>query len=763
MPDDEILDAIKDGRFAAVKRELASKLKRFPNKSYYWALHCYFLYATGDLDLAQKECNTLKQKVPSDPEALDILADVYVKLGLTAESHDVWTNAIKKYPTTDLILRWFGKTVLSFDGRNMQKAAMLLQKHAKSKRDYGVWAALCNYLWSKECTEEKEQTLHTSLALGLIEKAHPLQNNGEIFVYVSILALKQDYAKIADTIAPLEYRELELTLIYLDALDKLGKWEQLALECKTLLFEKEFDDFDTWKYLIKASSHLKVPYADLESLITFSSRNLYMAYVELSNVYGSNLSQAIDKYYQVYFSKPCCPIDLSNYELSGDFYHSIDLKCDEILALGDLDSKQATTLTNIEKLRIAKDPTHLVDWSSYLKYNSAELSELYLIHMVQSLKNSWSPEALLEHIVHLEFYSKNDPENFKVKLWLLNLYGAIGASNLALKVYKELKIKMIQHDLYLYKLRLAPSIGNLNELVLIYRFYLTSDHEVGSYVDGVFEKGLYSKAEDLLRFGKRLFTSLSRHMVVLEILKVSRMIHNDYYNYFYRMLKETKEYILGKDFTVNDNREFSTEYKFGLELPHLPFQDADRVKGKEYVQLHYIKELLIAEKNDSEIKKLVKLLNKWMSNNAYTNQLSPFENQMFKLYSSLFKVAKCRDASDRDLQLNYLKKNIDFGKLKLAYISKLSPLSAEASQILIDLWELAGSIRAMLTHAPLVSIADKLEKDLTNYNATSEQIECLNGLKAKLEFPSHLATLVEDQWEDLAAGIKNSSYRSRLH
>lgn len=762
MPDDEILDAIREGRFAAVKRELASKLKRFPNKSYYWALHCYYLWATGDLQSAEKESNTLKLKTPSDPAALEILSEVYVKLGKPQVSLEIWSNAVKKYPSTDLILKWFNRGLQAFDTRNMQKASMILQKHAKSKREYGVWAALCNFLLSRELTEEKEQTLHLALALELIEKAQPLQSNEEIFVLVSVLSAKHDFDKIKEIIRPLEYRELELTLIYLDALDKVENWELLASESRKLLFESKFDDFNTWRYLIRASKNLGVPYSEILNLIEFGTRNSYVANIELSKVYEFELPQAIEKYYAKFSSKPCCPIDLSNYEIPDEFHEKIFSESEELLKSEKLDGKQAILLTNIEKLKNLKNPSHMIDWSKFLKFTTPELSDLYLIHILKDLKLKWSPQLIVRHIPQLEHFSKIDPENFRVKMWLLNLYGAIGATSLSLKLYKDLKIKMIQHDLYLYKLHLTPSIGNLNEFVQIYRFYLTSDDEVSACIDGVFEKELYSKAEDFLKFGNRLANSISRHTVILQILRMSRILHNDYHNYFFRLTKEIKDTILSKDFKLVDNREFKTEYKFGLELPNLPFQDSDRAKGTEYVQLQYLKELIIPEKDDAEIKKLMRLFNRWMGTPTYTKQLSPSEHHIFKLYLSLFKAAKIA-GTDRDLEINYLKKNLDFAKVKLSFLDKTSPLNTEYTEILNNLWEIAGVIRIILRDSVLVAIALKLERDLQIYTPVSEQLSALKSIRESLEFPEHLNPSISETFEDLAQGIKNSAYRPREH
>lgn len=759
MPDDTILDAIKEGRFPSAKRDLAAKLKRFPNKSYYTALQCYYLYATGELDQAAKECNILKQKVPSDPEALTTLSEVYEKLGHQRDAFEVWENAVRKYPTTDLILKWFDKAVRAFDTRNMQKASMILHAHAKSNHEYGVWAAFCCYLWNMEAPDDEDRSSYLLLGLGLLEKAAPLRNNQEIFVRVCLLAKKSDYAGVVDIVLALSYRELELTLIYLDALNKLGEWSKLRDECLKLLFDESFDDFDTWKYFISASHHLDISRSDLKTLNVLGSRNSYVTNMEIDKVYQVSLDESVHAYYDKFSTKLCCPVDLSNYDLSDEFYDDIIDASRKLLQSDTLTAKEAVTLINIEKLLIIRDPKHKVQWTNYEKYTCPDLSDLYLIYAIQDLKDNWSSESIVQHIVHLEYYSKEDPENFRVNLWLMNLYEAINAQTMVSKVYKNLKIKMIQHDLYLYKLQIEPDLSNLGDMVQIYRFYLTSDGEVDATVSRVFEKELYSKLEDILRFGKRLSLSLSRHLAVIKTLTIARTIQHEYYNYFYRILKEREEEILSDSFAVRDNRDFTTEYKFGIELPELSFQDSEKAKGKEYAQLHYLKELLIVEKNDGEIAKLLKVFNKWMSNTAYTNQLNDFQKHMFKLSLSLFKVVKQKNLKDRELQMGYLVKNVDFKKINQTFLSKLAPLSGQMNHVLAGAHEFITMIKALLRDPQLVAAATKFEKDMVDFKVAKQQVEYLRTLKEKLTFKGISASFVDDQFENMEEALRNSAYK----
>lgn len=760
MANDEILDAINEGRFASAKRELALKLKRFPQSSHFWALNCYYLYATGETEEAVEQCRILKQKVPSDAQALDLLYSLYGKLGMKAEANEVYENAIRKYPSTDLILTFFNKAVDHFDTKTMQKSAMQLQRHAKSNRLYGIRAAFTNFLLSSQSTSEKESSLYLGLALGLIEKAQPLQSEQETYVHAVILEKQEKYETIIELLQPLEHRELEVILIYLRALDIAEKWQILYLECHKLLFAEKFNDFDTWKYLIKAAKKLDKPAQVLYELIKFDSRNSYMANIEISKVYGAGFDEALANYYEKFSSKQCLIPDLSTLELPQNFYDKVQKVLAELTKKDTLTAQEAATLFNTQRLLLLQEPSAKIDCSIFEHHQNPELSDLYLLDMAQSLKEDRSPQNVIKHIVHLEFYAGMDPENYKLRLWLLNLYTSINASSLALKAYKDLKIKMIQHDTLSYKLDLEPSVGSLNELVQTFRFYLTSDNEVAAFVDNAFQGELYTKLEDFLRFGERLSKSLSRHLLTVRILKFSRILNNDYYHYFSKALKESKAAILSDDFSLFDNRDFKTDYNLGIEVLPLRFYETEQRRGTNYVRLCYLKELLLVEKKESEITKLLKLFNKWLSNPDYVLQLSSYESHMFKLYLSLFKLVKVPNPKDKVLLVNFLVKNLDFNKVKLNFISKLPPLTSTLNHILVETFEFVRIVQVILREPQLLNAVKKLHTDLTEFNASDKQIEYLRSTKNTIAFGKQIPeTFIDDQLEALEDGLKKSAFR----
>lgn len=762
MESDPILIAIDEGKFSTAKHDLAAKLKRFPEKSYYLALQCYLTVQSGNVLLAEAQSKSLKAKIPSDTQALEILARTFLKLGRPAEADEIYENAVRKYPSSDLLTTWFSRNIRLFDTKNAQKAAMLLRKHAKSNRAYATRAAFVNYLWSTQCTLEKEATLNLKLAEQILEDLLPLQSNQEIFVKTVVLEKLQKHTEIVQLLAPLEQRELELTIAYLNSLDQTENWEGLYSACDKLLFEEQFNDYDTWKYFIKAANHLGKPKHVILELVKVGSRNSYMASIEAEKVYQSDCDAAIQTYYEAFNSKPCCVYDLSLLDLPSSLYKKMDLDISLLLSKDKITGKEATTLSNLAKLRLRRTPELDLLWSDFSKFDNLELIDIYLISMVQDLSKSSTSKKIIEYIVHLEYLAKKDPENFRIKLWLVNLYGSINASSMAIKTYKDLKIKMIQHDTLSFKLDLEPSLGNLNELVQIYRFYLTSDSEVEDFVGKAFDREIYSKLQDFYQFGKRLLTSLSRHLLTLRILQMSRMLNHSYYNYFHKVLVDSKAEILSDSFTVSDNRDFSTDYNLGCELPRLLIlHDDENKRGKEYAKLYYLKELLIVERNASEIAKLLKSFNKILSNPVFTQQLSTFENHIFKLLLSLFKLTKGDNEKDKALELSYIVKNLDFKKLKAKFIDCLPGLSNKLNQVLVGATDFCQLSQLLLSQPLLVKAAKKLQNEIAAYNASTDQIKVLDKIQAESSFPNLPHDFVADRFEYIKEGLKNSIFKTR--
>ncbi|KAM9939847.1 hypothetical protein OXX80_000639 [Metschnikowia pulcherrima] len=758
MTDEEIVNAIRAKRYAAAKHEINSRIARFPQKNYYRAVNAFYLLSTGSAKESLKECDAIRAKVPGDSPTLKLLFEVYCKLGRRQDAQSIYANAAKKYPSAELLTAWFDKSVQAFDGQMMHKSALAQRKAFPSNRDYHLASAFADLIWSGETKSEKEAQQVLESASKTMESLEPLQTNQEAFLFASIMMKKKKFSSAIKVLESAQNKELELVLLYLDALDKSEEWETLYAYSHNLLFDQSFNDYDTWRYLIKAGFALKKPQEALSSLIRFDSRNSYVANMEICRVYDCGLEQAIAKYYEKYMAMACCSLDLRAFDVSEKFSDEIVTQKNSLLSKESLSGHEATICINIEKI-LSRSGNHPLDWKAYARYDNPEFSDLYLASMIQDFSRDLSTTKILEHIVRLEDFAKRDPENFNIKLWLLNLYSTISGSSLALDTYEDLKIKMIQHDILAYKLNLEPSVRNQKQLFNIYRFHLTGENEINAYFGLAFQRGLYTKLEDLYKFGKRLNTSLSKHLVTLHITKMFRMLNNEYYGYFQDLISDIKADVLSDDFTISDNRDFETDYKLGFDLQKVLYK-SEAKKSREYVQLYYLKELIIAEAHDGEAEKLIKTLDKWMSNPKYTEALSPSELHFFKLLLAIFKLTKI-STKDKDSLTNYLSKNLDFEKIMEQFLSKTSPLSSSATKILVDTLDVVKLIKLLSKEDVLDSLAKKFQQGLVRYVVTNPEVSFFKEVKASLKLSDLPKSFVDSQLERLEDGIRASKFKMR--
>lgn len=742
MSESNVLEAIEEGRLTSAKHDLESLLKRFPNKSYYWALNCYLLYAYGKTGEAINQCKSLLAKTPSDLSSLSLLFDLHLKLGIFDGIHSIYENAIKKYPSAELIGAYFEKVVSVYDRTGIQKASMLLQKHSKSNRHHGITAAFSCYLSSKAETSEKSKALYLGLGAGIIARLQPLQTNQELFVYVKILEAQSKFHEVVENLKPLKHMELELTLLYLDALDKSESWSELYQKGCNLLFEDNFDDFDTWKYVINAAFKLNKSENDVLALIKLDSRNCHFARIYVNEVYGTDIEPAVTAYFNKFQGTPSCALDLLNLNLPQTFLDSLQQKYQQLIHLELLGSKEANALLNVSRL-LHNAGVQAIQWGEISKFDNPELFDLYLINMINSLKTDFSIPLTLQHIIRLQSFIEKDPENYKLKLWILNLSTHINASTLALQTYSDLKIKMIQQDTLSFKLPLHPSPRALKELIQIFRFYLTSDTETEPFIKECFDQGLFTKAEDFLNFGYKLSNSLSRHLLTLKILRTARLLNSDYYGYFFRKAKAMKNQILSDKFKLHDNRDFDADYNLGVQIEPVAELQKERRISTEYVKLQYLKEFLITERNTDEVERLMKLFNKWINNPAYTAQLTVHERSLYNLYADIIKYSKLPGVKDKALIAKFITKNLDFNKLESQFLRQVQNPSDDFQKIIADTWELTRVVQGLITDSPINSASKTLQNELSKQQANFELNKVLlaKNLEAGLDLESAKAKL----------------------
>ncbi|GME85682.1 unnamed protein product [[Candida] boidinii] len=114
--DSKIDAAVQAGNYQVAQSLVVKKIKQYPNTSYYYAIESKIAQLMGDYDASLKKATELFNKTPSDPDALVVLSDVFLNLEYyLPEDETVFERCSKKYPTFQLINKWFNTMIESND------------------------------------------------------------------------------------------------------------------------------------------------------------------------------------------------------------------------------------------------------------------------------------------------------------------------------------------------------------------------------------------------------------------------------------------------------------------------------------------------------------------------------------------------------------------------------------------------------------------------------------------------------------------------
>ncbi|EAZ63735.2 Mitochondrial inheritance and actin cytoskeleton organization protein [Scheffersomyces stipitis CBS 6054] len=802
--DAEILDLIDQGSYAYAQTLLAKKIKKFPQRSYYYALNNQLLHKLGKTKQALEANLKLMEKIPNEPQTVALLSDYFSELGYEKEANLVYENVIKRYPTnTSLIKEWFERSIDKFNLRLFNKIFVNLSKSDKSSRLYKFWNSFSYFLLlsNKERADlsDKESDLFKTLGLRLIEDLKPFENTQELFVYFNFLKLNKDYETIISSIEKdVTFNlDLDLKIMYLEVLQKSENFQKLYDYSKKLIFEEDFNDFNTWLLLLKASKKLNYSFSETFTLIQSqpSTRNSLLAAVELAILYEQASFASIESYYIKFNRKLTCFYDLKNYFDTIDrkkFAELVQISTDEILANNPSTTNDLVSLINNQKFyfMLNKDS---IDIESYIstnwkifnlfkdntnirggEFDNNPANELAIISIIIDLSTDSSIKNIIKNITIISQLLKNDQYNHKLKLWLMKLYSQLNTTNLIMYNYQKLSIKMIQHDTlshYLYTVN--PSKQHLTNIVNIFRFYLTSSDEVKSSVFQGFEKGVFNKLFSFINFGRRLNNSISKQAIVLMVLKFSMVLGDQgYITYFVNHLKNNSAKILSTD-EFEDNRDFKSEWKFGLadegkffntDLLSLPLSK-NQVNDNS-VRLEALKYLIIYEDKEEIINKYLKQYNKIISNYKAT---LPFDTLVDKLNVNVLRFFKQKlNTKEQQSILNFLLKNLKIDKLRSTLIPS-SFLSWELNHNLINLVEFIRITNYLVKRyslsnplgQELKTCLDQLARDLKKINIVDSELKQLEEIKSTMDvrdFPIDISTSeIDDSFGLLHESISEST------
>lgn len=749
MTDDDILTAIDERRFALARRELDRKIKRAPTKSFYKAANAYCSLGMGDIEMATNEAMKVAKAIPSDPRTLKILKDIFLKIGKEREAQEVYDLAARKYPNLDLLQTWFDDSFMAFDTQALQKVSKYLLAFSKAPE---IVKQVGMVLLTME--DSNEEVLSSVITL---EDKQSDANNQELYLKAKLLSLASKHNEVVLLLDPQPQRNLDLTILFLDALKQSLSWQKLYDETRRLIFEQEFDDYDSWKLLVLSAFKLGRLKSSMREQITQNTRNGLLARIHVDVTYKECVLQSVRDYYKVYKAKACCFSDLSAFELPAEFINDLVVERDALDKQVTTSRDKMLTLVNLE-LYLSQLKGTPIDWSKYEdKKDNTDLDDLYVLYLIQSCNRGAKKSELLSTLLHLEHRAKEDQENYMIRLWEMNLCNALGMTALALDHYNGLKIKMIQHETLSYKLQLKPSAANLKQLIDIYRFYLTSEAEVEHFLKKARDAHLYTKIQDLYSFGKKLKFSLSKHILVVKILEMARVLESDNYYYFMSKVKENKWQLLDSKLELFDNRDFSCDYN--TRLPSVPtdIHAAEQKQNTQYVQLNYAKELLLGLEDRDDLDKVLKVFEKMLGQAEVRAAFQPYELHLLKIYLGIFKASKASAVkSRRDEQVNFLIKQFEFQKLMAALLKDVEPLSKTFPSVVAGVISLEKtSLRLFVRDTRLSATLDTFRSELKEYLQGEPQIQELKIISAEMKTGLDEA-FVNAELRKLETGLRDS-------
>ncbi|RKP30730.1 hypothetical protein METBISCDRAFT_15691 [Metschnikowia bicuspidata] len=723
--DEELLAAVEEQRYTEVKRELEKKLKRSPESIFYKALRAYVRLCTGQTTSARKDAEELAKMTTTDTRVLKILRDMFSRLGEPEQTIQIYEAVIQKYRLPNVIETLYDDSFLAFDTEWMTRAAKLLYKHFDLTK-YAQKLAMCVHISSSSEDDIRE-------AVKALKKHNLVENPHDVYLLTQLQMKTLEFEEVVRILLSFPQKNLVLTLTYLDALRQSKSWQKLFDECSLLIFKQKFDDYDTWKLLIFSAHELSMPKDEVEALVTQGTRNGLLARIHLDKMYGTCALESIKKYYTHYKAKPCCFSDLSAFELPKEFVDMLAQERNELHKKATFSDEEVSVLTNLELFTNNRDNTS-IDWAMFQTKEPYKFLDVYIPHLVQSYPPLSIPE-ILSKTLHLQAFAEKNPENFMIRSWLLNLYSDLGIPTLARTTYHDyLKIKMMQHDTLSYKLLLTPSPDNLQFLVNIYRFYITTDAETNHYLKKGNSECLWTNLRDLYQFGMRFKFSVSRHLLVVQILRMSRFLQEStYHDYFMNDLKCNKWLYLADDLALHDNRDFTSDYNLRFKTAATDVYSAERKQWAKYVQLHYAVQLIMYASDQGEFYKIVELFDKWLAQDAYRSTLQPFELRLFEIYLAIFKIAQANGAQRKKL-LDFVTKELKFQTLLLSLILDISPISKEFATIIFGLAELATLefwrvVQEKRLKAPLAAF----KKQLQDYLKSRPQLKEFQKLRADID------------------------------
>ncbi|ANZ76580.1 BA75_03916T0 [Komagataella pastoris] len=659
--DQTIFSSLEVGAFKQALQLVKKKQKKFPNSSYYYALESFVLWSSGDINKAITVAEDLASKVPSDPDTLRLLKEVYKSSG--RDFNLLYENALRKYYNENLLESWFHSSIDDFDISGLQKAGMLYGK--QNKRKSKLLNAFTLLLASDlDRISPAHKRLFPMLGVKVMEGLFPLDSAQEVFIYAKLAmscSMYNETAKIVSSFLTKE-SDLELQIILLESLLLAENWQGLFDTTKNHILSG-LDDWNVWQKFVDSGLKLGLTEIVTETIGGFKvSRNTLLAAIYLSNKSGNDITNAITAYSSHFIDKSCFFPDLKSYASSS----SLDLN--KVISQVDFDELQADNsslikLVNITKLKLLmgvetlefQDNISFFSKFSTLLDNKLDTDyfpadEFLLLCVQQLLSADKSLFTVIKCIIILENNVQMDKHEFHLRLWLIKLYSAINCYSLAKIHFDSLSTKFVQLDTLGHYLTermstLKPNKSGADDLEHFCSVYYQAEVQTVHLIKDGFEKGSYNKIQGMLEFAARLNNSLSFLLSNIEKAKLGRLLENK------NLLEQSLKHLIEKlplltqsdkindvDCIISDNRDFNTLWDFGTQKVNDEIVQDEFIFGKhhsvKYAHIFSLRELILSKNSEETISQHLRQLCLLLDNADCLTELTEDESWSLKFLTS---------------------------------------------------------------------------------------------------------------------------------
>ncbi|KAJ3156703.1 N-alpha-acetyltransferase 25, NatB auxiliary subunit [Geranomyces michiganensis] len=549
------------------------------------ALKAVALDRLGRDDEALDICDEIKRAKPTDNAVLQYICMVYKEAKKSQDIIDVYTAAYSQVPRNEEIANhWFMALVRSDDRKQMQQAAMKIQKQFKDNARYLFWTIMTIWLQAKDSPEGAKGMLATLTERMLIKAAEEgrIKDYEALQLYIEVL---EAHGKFADALAVINGELGNLCKVQADRkhimarLCKAGKnWTALRTVSKELLLASPDDwlsycnhvealieilrdttDLDTRASIIEQARSLFSVLETKASAGKRTKRGPLLAGLELEKALLTNnlqeadpskLSTLLMDYLEKFGSNLSCFDDLRPY-LSLVSTKSFQGLFKELESVDDRNLSIASVRRHvtIEKIRRWSDTTLTSDEANaraehYMKayratvplganFDERELQpgDDYILLLAHTLLDRFAQNreqrTLLGDIAAvLEFGLARSKFNYQIKLLLIRIYVELGVHKRMYEIAQTMDIKQIQRDTLSYLFTddlelLGCPETSLRALVTSLTIYNFNEREV-LFALGLpaFKFGTYSKIPEFIRFRDRLRNSLQYNVSQRQLYRV---------------------------------------------------------------------------------------------------------------------------------------------------------------------------------------------------------------------------------------------------